>query len=75
MNEITQKGGLKGNYTNHSGKRSCVKLYNSGVPEQEIRTQTGHPSETAIRKYNTPFLIFLMNINQIIQNEAQSVNY
>ena len=53
MNEIAQKGGLKGNYTNHSGKRSCAtKLYNSGVPEQEIRTRTGHPSETALRKYN-----------------------
>ena len=52
MKEIAQKGGLKGNYTNHSGKRSCAtQLYNAGVPEQEIMARTGHRSESAVRKY------------------------
>ena len=52
MKEIAQKGGLKGNFTNHSGKRSCAtQLYHAGVPEQEIMARTGHRSEKAVRKY------------------------
>ena len=46
------KGGLKGNFTNHSGKRSCaIQLYHAGEPEQEIMARTGHRSEKAVRKY------------------------
>ena len=37
MKVICERGGLKGNYTNHSGKRSCAtQLYMAGVDEQEI---------------------------------------
>ena len=39
---------LSGNYTNHSGKRTCVtQLYMAGLDEQEIM----HRSEKSIRKY------------------------
>ncbi|KAK3084306.1 hypothetical protein FSP39_011366 [Pinctada imbricata] len=53
MKEITDiKAGLQGNFTNHSGKRTCAtQLYHAGVDEQEIMQRTGHRSETAVRKY------------------------
>ena len=41
---------LSVNYTNHSGKRTCVtQLYMSGVDEQEIMQKTGHRSEKSVR--------------------------
>ena len=44
---------LSGNYTNHSGKRTCVtQLYMAGVDEQEImHFRTGHRSEKSVQKY------------------------
>ena len=52
MKEIANKGGLKGNFTNHSGKRTCAtSLYTSGIDEQEIMARTGHRSTNAVRKY------------------------
>ncbi|KAK3107796.1 hypothetical protein FSP39_022395 [Pinctada imbricata] len=52
MKEITGKAELQGNFTNHSGKRTCAtQLYHAGVDEQEIMQRTGHRSETAVRKY------------------------
>jgi hypothetical protein len=52
MKEITCKAGLEGNFTNHSGKRTCAtQLYHAGIDEQEIMSRTGHRSEKAVRKY------------------------
>ena len=43
---------LPGNYTNHSGKRTCVtQLYMAGVYEQEIMQRTEHRSEKSVQKY------------------------
>ncbi|CAG2232164.1 unnamed protein product [Mytilus edulis] len=37
MKEMCQKAGLTGNYTNHSGKRTCATaLYKAGLDEQTI---------------------------------------
>lgn len=56
MKVIAEKGGLSGNFMNHSGKRSCAtQMYIEGVPEQEIMKRTGHRSE-AVRKYKDYFL-------------------
>lgn len=45
------EAGLSGNFSNHSGKRTCAtSLYNSGVDEQLIMERTGHRSD-AVRKY------------------------
>lgn len=53
MKEICQKASLTGNYTNHSGKRTCATaLYNAGLDEQTIMDRTGHRS-TAVRTYKT----------------------
>ena len=52
MKIICERGGLKGNYSNHSGKRTCAtQLYMAGVDEQEIMSRTGHRSEKSVRKY------------------------
>lgn len=56
MKVIAEKGGLSGNFMNHSGKRTCAtQMYIEGVPEQEIMKRTGHRSE-AVRKYKDYFL-------------------
>ncbi|XP_062620651.1 uncharacterized protein LOC134282241 [Saccostrea cucullata] len=52
MKVICEKAGLKGNYANHSGKRTCATaLYQNGVDEQEIMGRTGHRSEVGVRAY------------------------
>ncbi|XP_062602127.1 zinc finger MYM-type protein 2-like [Saccostrea cucullata] len=52
MKEMCAAGGLTGNFTNHSGKRTCAtQMYLSGIDEQEIMARTGHRSEKAVRKY------------------------
>lgn len=52
MKEIAGNAGLEGNFTNHSGKRTCaIQLYQAGIDEQEIMSRTGHRSEVAVRKY------------------------
>ena len=49
---ICDRAGLKGNFTNHSGKRTCAtQLYIAGVDEQEIMARTRHRSEKSVRKY------------------------
>lgn len=49
---ICERAGLKGNFTNHSGKRTCAtQLYIAGVDEQEIMLRTGNRSEKSVRKY------------------------
>lgn len=46
MKTICDKAGLKGNYSKHSGKRSCAtSLYQAGIDEQEIMSRTGHRSK------------------------------
>ncbi|CAG2231101.1 unnamed protein product [Mytilus edulis] len=53
MKEMCQKAGLTGNYTNHSGKRTCATaLYKAGLDEQTIMDRTGHRS-SAVRAYKS----------------------
>ncbi|CAG2207359.1 unnamed protein product [Mytilus edulis] len=55
MKTICQKGELKGNFSNHSGKRTlATRLYQAGVSEQMIMDRTGHRSEKAVRTYKRP---------------------
>jgi hypothetical protein len=43
---IASKGGLKGNYTYNSGKKTCtIQLYIGGVLETEIISVTDHKSQ------------------------------
>lgn len=52
MATICKKAGIEGNFTNHSGKRTCAtSLYDAGIDEQEIMARTGHRSERALRQY------------------------
>lgn len=63
MKEICQKAGLVGNYTNHSGKRTCAtSLYKAGLDEQSIMDRKDHrpPQTEGINpkqmKWNKKFL-------------------
>ena len=48
------KAGLQGNFSNHSGKRTCAKsLIHEGFDEQMVSSRAGHRS-TAIRDYKVP---------------------
>lgn len=52
MKDICAKGGVSGNLTNHSGKRTCATtLYRNRIDEQDIMDRTGHRSTDAVRKY------------------------
>ncbi|CAC5385968.1 unnamed protein product [Mytilus coruscus] len=63
--EICQKGGIQGNFSNHSGKRTCAtQLYQAGIEEQEMMGRTGHRSN-AVRNYKTS--------NETIQKKVSNV--
>jgi len=73
MKEITTKTGLQGNYTNHSGKRTCAtQLYIAGIPEQEIMARTGHRTETAVRKYKRSSSQRHEELSKVVKSENNS---
>jgi integrase len=48
---VCQRAGLQGNFSTHSGKKTCAKqLYTAGIDEQDIMARTGHRSEKPVRK-------------------------
>ena len=52
---MCEKAGLDGNFTNHSGKKTCAtKLFQSNIPEYLIKGRTGHRSTTGLEAYITP---------------------
>lgn len=77
MRELCEKGGLIGNYTNHSGKRTCATaLYQAGIDEQEIMGRTGHRSN-AVRVYKTSNSEIQKNVSNVLnppQTEEQDEN-
>lgn len=73
MKVIAEKGELCGNFTNHSGKRTCAtQMYIAGVPEQEIMKRTGHRSE-AVRKYKDCSSAMLKKVSQVLDPPRSSV--
>ena len=72
MKVICQKGGLQGNFTNHSGKRTCAtQLYTANVDEQEIMRRTGHRSQTAVRKYKRSNDAISQNVSKIVTHQRK----
>ena len=58
---------MEGNYTNHSGKRTCAtQLYLAGVDEQDIMARTGHRSEKAVRKYKQTCPTFRKRVSKVL---------
>ena len=46
------EAGLEGNFTNHSGKRTCAStLFQAGTDEQVVMHRTGHRSRAGVRAY------------------------
>ena len=67
MKIICSKAGLQGNYTNHSGKRTCATaLYQAGVDEMEIMQRTGHRSEKGVRAYKRSNSDICKNVSSVL---------
>lgn len=67
MKEITDRAGLKGHFTNHSGKRSCAtQLYMAGIDEQEIMQRTGHRSEKGVQHYKETSNDILKKVSSVL---------
>jgi hypothetical protein len=74
MKEITTKTGFQGNYTNHSGKRTCAtQLYIAGITEHEIMARTGHRTETAMRKYKRSSSKIHEEVSQVLNPPSKVV--
>ncbi|KAL5015051.1 hypothetical protein ScPMuIL_009321 [Solemya velum] len=74
MKVICARVGLEGNYTNHSGKRTCAtQLYMAGVDEQEIMRRTGHRSEKSVRKYKSASPAILEKVASVLDPPQSSV--
>ena len=71
MKVICTRAGMKGNYTNHSGKRTCAtQLYLAGVDEQDIMSRTGHRSEKAVRKYKQSCSTVTKRVSKVLDPPA-----
>ena len=74
MKDICVKGGLEGNFTNHSGKRTCAtSLYNSGIEEQEIMGRTGHRSIEAVRRYKRCSDDMRKNVSRVLDPKLPNI--
>ncbi|KAK3107750.1 hypothetical protein FSP39_021374 [Pinctada imbricata] len=74
MKTICSLGGLKGNFTNHSGKRTCAtQWYTSGIEEQEIMSRAGHRSIVGVRKYKRPSSEMLKSVSAVLDPPIKKV--
>ncbi|XP_071125661.1 uncharacterized protein KIAA1958-like [Mytilus edulis] len=74
MKTICQKGELKGNFSNHSGKRTlATRLYQAGVSEQMIMDRTGHRSKKAVRTYKRPADSMLKDVSNILNPSNKQI--
>lgn len=65
--------GLKGQFSNHSGKRTCAtSLFQRGVDEQLIMSRTGHRS-TAVRAYKRPCPAQAVEVSKILDPPKSKV--
>jgi len=68
MKTMCAEAGITGNFTNHSGKRTCAtQLYQAGVEEQEIMARTGHRSVNSVRKYKRPSEEMMREISNVLE--------
>ena len=66
MKEMCTLAGLKGNFTNHSGKVTCAtRLFHNNFDEQLIMRQTGHRSN-AVRAYKRPGIEHDLKISHVL---------
>ncbi|XP_063397165.1 uncharacterized protein LOC134681459 [Mytilus trossulus] len=73
MKTMCTKAGLSGNFTNHSGKRTCATtMFQSGIDEQTIMSRTGHRSVQGVRKYKRPSDDQLRDISNVLEPNCKS---
>ena len=70
---MAEKAGMKGKYTNHSGKQSCATtLFQNGVDKQLIMGRTGHQSN-AVRAYKRPSQTQQRHISELLDPPKKAV--
>ena len=74
MKVICEKGGIKGNFTNHSGKRTmATRLFQAGICEQMIMDRSGHRSEKGVRRYKRPSEEMLKDVSNILNPNVKKM--
>ncbi len=72
VKDFCKKAGLKGFFTNHSGKVTCAtELFKHNIDEQLIMKQTGHRSVDAVRMYKRPSEMHKLQVSKILQPPPQ----
>jgi integrase len=67
MREMCNKGELVGQFSNHSGKRTCAtQLYQAGISEDLIMDRTGHRSVKGVRAYKRPCDEMLKDVSNVL---------
>ncbi|CAC5379248.1 unnamed protein product [Mytilus coruscus] len=74
MKTICKKGRTKGNFSNHSGKRTlATRLYQAGASEQMIMDRKGHRSEKAVRTFKRPADSMLKDVSNILNPSNKQI--
>ena len=72
---MAEKAGMKGKYTNNSGKQSCATtLFQNGVDEQLIMGRTGHRSN-AVRAYKRPSQTQQRHVSELLDPPKKSLKW
>ncbi|XP_062593284.1 uncharacterized protein LOC134254776 [Saccostrea cucullata] len=67
------EAGFLGNFSNHSGKRTCATtLFQSGFEEQQIMERTGHRS-SAVRTYKRQSEQQLLEVSRALEPPQKSI--
>jgi integrase len=65
--KMCKDAGLEGNFSSHSGKRTCAtNLYQAGISEELIMQRTGHRSIEGVRTYKRPSSEMLREVSSVL---------
>lgn len=73
--QMCQDAGLKGNYSNHSGRVTAVtRLYDAGVPEKAIMKRSGHRSIEGVRTYQREDVDANVAVSNVLSGQDTSTD-
>ena len=69
---MSEKAGLSGNHTNHSGRKTCItKLLDANVPPIEVAQLSGHKNLMSLNHYNSVNLNKQMQMSSILHTVGE----
>ena len=69
MKTMAAKGGLKGRYTNHSGRKTMMQeLVQNNVPPTQIIQLSGHKNLQSVNNYSQVSVEQQQNMSRILSN-------